>query len=543
MQLPSSHWPGEVPLARLFIGGHWVETAETLESCDPSTGRVIGRACVAGPDEVAQAVAAARAAQPIWAARPWSERRRYLEALRAAILTEQGALTDLLVQEVGKPQAEAVTSDLLPALEMIAYLIHNAGAFLRPQGLSFWEPWFLGKRGWVEPTPLGVIAVITPWNYPFSLTLATVVPALAAGNTVVLKPSELTPLVGAYLGRLFERSGMPAGVVNVVNGAAATGRALVNAAVDKVAFTGSPATARRILADLAVPLRPATLELGGKDPMIVLDDADVEHAARGAVSAAFFNCGQVCASVERVYVLAPVAQAFSARVVALTRQLRVGSGSELGTDVGPLASAEQRQRVHRQVTEAVAAGAQVLCGGAPLTDRPGFFYPPTVLTQVDHTMAVMREETFGPVLPIMVVPDAQTAVRLANDNPLGLSASVWTRDLRRGQELGRQLRAGMVTVNDHYSQYGSPGSPWGGVGQSGYGRVNGPWALAEFTYPKLVVADGLRMRKLWWYPYGKPMLDLFRPVMTARHAGSLPERLTGWARVVPAFLRFLWGRR
>jgi len=366
--------------------------------------------------------------------------------------------------------------------------------------------------------------------------------ALAAGNTVVLKPAPATTLTGLMLGRLAREAGFPEGVVNVVAVDDAVAAQLVeDPRVGKIVFTGSVATGKKVMAAAAKNLTPLVLELGGKDPAIVCRDADLDRAARGIVWAAFMNAGQTCASVERVYVERPVADAFVAKVLEEARRLRSGGGPAGGDgDLGPMTLERQRAIVEEHVKDAVAKGARVLLGGER-SDAPGFFYPPTVLTHVDHTMLVMRDETFGPVLPIMAVDSLDEAITLANDSPYGLTASGWTRSEEAARRLQQELVAGVVSINDHVSSYGEPTAPWGGVKWSGFGRMHGILGLREMVQPKYVSLDrGRQPAELWWFPYDGELDALVRRAAPAFYSTSFLRRVVAQL----GLLRFsrLWRR-
>jgi len=387
--------------------------------------------------------------------------------------------------------------------------------------------------------PIGVVLAIKPWNYPWGQSIPVVASALVAGNTVVLKPAPATTLVGLRLGALAQKAGFPAGVVNVVASEDAVAASLVeDPRIGKIVFTGSVATGKKVMATAAKNLTPVVLELGGKDPAIVCRDADLDRAAKGITWAAFLNAGQTCASVERVYVEKPVAEAFLEKVLEETRRVRLSSATS-GGDMGPLTLERQRRVVEEHVADAVAKGARVLTGGA-VPPGPGLFYPPTVVVDVDHTMTLMREETFGPVLPIMAVDSLDEAIRLANDSPYGLTASGWTRSEETARRLSHELVAGVVTINDHVSSFAEPTAPWGGVRWSGMGRIHGLLGLREMVQAKYVSLDRGRGPELWWYPYDAGFGALMSRVPPALHSTSLLRRLGGQLRLV-AFGR-LWRR-
>ena len=438
---------------------------------------------------------------------------------------EADAIAALIAREQGKPAAEAHMVEIFPALAALKHLAYGAEDVLRDEPVPSEVPLFVHKEARLIRIPVGVVLVITPWNYPFSIALSGVATALAAGNTVVLKPAPATTLVGLRLGELCRRAGLPDGVVNVVavDDAVAAGL-LEDARLGKIVFTGSVATGKKVMAAAARNLTPVVLELGGKDPAVVCRDAELDRAARGIVWGAFVNAGQTCASVERVYVEQPVAEAFIARVVEETRRLKVGDPARAATDVGPLTLERQRRVVEEHVEDAVARGARVVVGGAR-GEGPGWFYPPTVLTAVDHTMRIMREETFGPVLPIMTVASVDEALMLANDSDYGLTASGWTRDPETARRLQEGLNAGVVTINDCLYSFGEPTAPWGGVKRSGIGRVHGLAGLLEMTQAKYVSRDTGRGPMLWWYPYGPDFARVASAAGPALHGSSFWSRL------------------
>ncbi len=464
--------------------------------------------------EVKAAVAEARAAQNGWARRSAAERARVMRDVARVLGRRGDEIASCIRQETGKPRVEAI-AEVLVSVDLLRYYARVAPRHLRARRER--TGWMVTKAGWVEREPLGVVGAITPWNYPFVLVMDCVTPALVAGNGVVVKPSEVTPRTALLVPRLLEEAGVPPGLVQVVPGDGSTGKALVEAGVDRIAFTGSTATGRKVMEAAASTLTPVTLELGGKDAAIVLEDADLERAARGVVFGAFFNAGQTCISVERAYVVRPVYQPFVERVAELARSLRTGTGED--ADVGPMITPAQLGIVERQVDAALAEGARALCGGRRAQDAP--IYPPTVLVDVDGSMAVVREESFGPLLPVIAVDDEAEAVRLANASPFGLFASVWTRDRKRGLRVARALRAGGVSVNDVLSHYSVPSLPMGGVGDSGFGRRRGVEALDEMTRTKTLFADrsGAR-REFYWFPYSTGSERVMRALLRWRARGG-----------------------
>jgi acyl-CoA reductase-like NAD-dependent aldehyde dehydrogenase len=493
-------------------------------SYDPATGEEVGRAPLRSAEDVARAVERARGAQKAWAALSFRERASVVMRARAVVLAEMDEIASLVSRESGKPPAEAVSMEIVPTLDLMQFFARETARMLRPERIDIGLYNFLGRASVIEHRPLGVVGVISPWNFPWATPLDEVVMALMAGNAVVVKPSELTPLVGLKIADVFERAGLPEGVLEVLTGDGSTGAALVEAGVDKVMFTGSVATGRRVAESAARRLIPVVLELGGKDPMLVFEDADLGAAVEAAVWGAFANSGQACASVERCYVHESVAEEFTSRVVEKVRTLR--QGTEEGSDLGAMSSERQLRTVEEHVGEALKRGARALTGGARLEGARGYFHEPTVLTGVDHSMTVMREETFGPVLPIMTFREEREAVRLANDSPFGLTASVWTRDIARGRRLAREIEAGTVMVNEVLYTHGIAQTPWGGVKQSGLGRTHGRLGLLEMVAPHHIHVNRLaRVHDLWWFNYTPGAAALFRSLARRFATGSLLQTL------------------
>jgi len=473
---------------------------DLIEVRSPADGHLVGSVPNERPDAVADAVAALRRAQPAWESLGAKGRAVWLRKLRDWLLDNDVRLTDVLQSETCKPRAEAAL-EVPFVCDVINYYAKNASAFLADEKVRASGPMSLPKRLSTVYRPYPVVGVITPWNFPLALPGLDVVPALMAGAAVALKPSEVTPLSAVELARGWAAIGAPP-VLRVLTGAGQTGAAVVDA-VDYVQFTGSTRTGRAVARAAADRLVPCGLELGGKDPAIVLADADLDQAAAGVAWGGLFNAGQVCFSVERVYVEAPVYDEFVARLTKVVEALRQGPDDRgYRVDVGALANQAQRDIVERHVTEAVRAGARVLTGGKPT--GAGTFFEPTVLVDVDHTMSCVREETFGPTIPVIKVADEDEAVRLANDTEYGLSATVWTRDLARGERIGRRLDVGAVNINDALFNLFALTLPHGGWKSSGIGtRLGGARGIRKYTRMQAVTAPrGPQLQgQLLWYPY------------------------------------------
>lgn len=498
-------------------------STDVLLAYNATTREVIGTVPVADVAAVREAVQQARAAQVAWGALSFEQRGAYLLRFRDLMLQRSDAISRLISQQVGKPQIEGLLSEVLAAADLINYYVKNAQKMLADEPLRLHL--LKHRKSYLHYAPLGVIGIISPWNYPFVLALSEVVTALIAGNSVVLKPSEATPLCGQVIADMFVDANLPTNVFQIVHGDGRTGAALVSSGVDKICFTGGGATARHIMRAAAENLTPVVFELGGKDPMIVCADADIERAARAAVWGAFANCGQTCAAVERVYVHRSIADAFIARAVEQTKRLRVGmAATGEDVDVGSLISERQAQIAEHQVQQAVEKGAQALTGGARVANLEGPFYAPTILTGVDHSMDVMREETFGPLLPIMVVENDEEAVRLANDSIYGLDAYVFSRDAEHANRIARRLEAGTVMINDVIASYSAPETPWGGVKQSGIGRIHGgAMGLKEFCQVRHIMGERIHLpmkRELWWFPYRQWQLPIFKQALKVLFGGK-----------------------
>ena len=469
-------------------------TAPPLRIVNPATGELVQEVPAAGADAVGEAVRRARQAQPSWGGLPFRERARLLRRF-VRVLRDDPRLLDALVAESGKPRYEAELIELFYTLELTRFYTGRVGR--RALGDELRHPFvFANKRARVVRHPHGVVGVIGPWNFPLLNNFADCVAPLVAGNAVVLKPSEQTPLTSLRVGELWREAGMPPDVLQVVAGRGDAGAALA-AAVDMIFFTGSAGVGRQLARDAGARLVPAVLELGGKSAMIVLADADLPRAAHAAVWSAFAGSGQVCIRTERVLVEAPVADKFVALAAEEIGRLRQGapargasSAADADLDVGAVTFAPQVERAERQIADAVARGGRVVAGGAPRRDLgPGRFFAPTRIADATPEMAVMREETFGPVLPVMRVRDAEEALRVANDSPLGLSGSVWSGDATRAATLARRLETGTVTVNDALVNYFCVEAPLGGVKGSGIGLRHGPEGLRQFCRIETIVED------------------------------------------------------
>ena len=488
-----------------------------LRSVAPATGEPLGAVRVAARRDVLAAVTESRAVQPLWAQLRLHDRARYMARAAQAVIDESEDLAALICREQGRPRAEVEVHELPAAIETLQWLAEDGPDVLGGARASL-SRWFhpLSRARW-QYEPLGVVAVLGPAAEPFATPLGDVAVALMAGNGVVLKPSPHAAMAGERIGRVFVRAGLPEGLLQIVHGHAATGGALVEAPVDQVRFTGSMRAGRNVLEECARGVKRAVLELGGRDAAIVCADANVARAVEGVAWGAFANAGQSGGSVERAIVLREVADRFVAGVVARARALRVGDPGAGDTEVGPLVGGDRRDRVVSMVEEAVAEGATLHCGGP--TEVPGLegaFFAPAVLSGVPASARLAREECPGPVLSIAIAETEEEAIALANDAEHGLGASVWTADRYKGARIARELRVGMVWMNEHLTARTAPQIPWGGVKGSGIGRARGAIALRTCAEPKVVTWSPPHGSDFWWFPYDNALARTGRAIARSR---------------------------
>ncbi|MGB7821151.1 MAG: aldehyde dehydrogenase family protein [Candidatus Sulfotelmatobacter sp.] len=512
--------------------------ARKISSVNPATGEILRELECAGESDVHAAVARARSAQGDWAEIGVRKRIAVLREFQRRLHKRKSEIAEAITREAGKPVAEALTTEVLVVLDAARFLIDNAYRLLRDEPLPHGNLATKLKRGRLVHEPYGVVGIISPWNYPFSIPATETLAALVAGNAVVLKPSEFTSLVALELESLLHAAGVPKDVFQLVVGDGTTGAALIHSQIDKLVFTGSVATGKRIAVAAAERLLPVMLELGGKDPMLVLDDADVDVASSAAIWGAFVNAGQTCLSVERCYVHRTLYESFLRACAEKTKKLRVGHGLDPETDVGPMIHERQLRIVEAHVEDAVTRGARLLVGGSRLAELGPSFYKPTVLADVTHEMRIMREETFGPVLPVAAFDSDDEAVQLANDSEFGLAACVWTHDDARGARLARRIQAGTVMVNDVVSCFGISEAPHGGVKSSGVGRAHGRFGLEEMVRLKYVDSDLMPgMKKVWWYGYGMSFARQMEGFLDMQFARGVGARLRGALRAAGVIRR------
>ena len=481
-----------------------------LESFNPATGELIGSVETLTPAKVQAVVDDVAEVQPFWAALTLEDRARYMRRACDVLLEDLDELAELLTDEQGKPRVESYTMELLPTVDSLKWIAENGPEILADEKQSM--PLFLkSKSAKLTYEPIGVVGVIAPWNYPWSIPFGEVAIALMAGNGVVLKPASLTPLIGERIRQTFERAGLPEGLVRTVHGGGRIGDALVKSSAGKIFFTGSVEVGQKVGVESAKRMKGSVLELGGKDPAIICPDADLANAVSGSVWGGFANAGQTCSGIERVYVHKEIADAYLEGLVRETERLTVGEPRDWTTEIGPMVSEDQAKTVTDLVDDAVDSGATKLTGGiTEVEGMAGSFIAPIILTGVTHEMRIMREEIFGPVLPVVTVDSEEQAIELANDSDFGLGASVWTKDRAKGERMAHQIQSGMVWINDHSFSHGACVCAWGGVRHSGLGRSHSKFGFYECVNIKQLAWEPGWARDMWWQPYDRKLGDAIR---------------------------------
>jgi acyl-CoA reductase-like NAD-dependent aldehyde dehydrogenase len=518
---------------------------QVLQSFNPATGELVGEVAITPPERVEEIAEEVARIQTGWALVPVPERLRTIGQAAQVLLRRHDEIALSITRENGKTVVESGIVEVSNGIATLDWVARWGLRYLSRERLRE-HPLTSYKQHWIEYLPLGVVGVIAPWNYPLIIPLGEVAQALAAGNGVLLKPSDYSPLTGDLLAEVFAEAGLPDGLLRVIHGTGPTGAALCEAApVRKVFFTGSAATGRKVMQAAAKHGKPVMLELGGKDPAVVCADADLDRTVEGILWAGLTSCGQTCAGVERIYVDRRVHDAFVGRLVDAAEAIVPGDPSEATTQIGPINNGMQYRKIVEQLEDAVAKGATVECGGpTEVPGLPGKFVAPVVLTGVDHSMKVMTDETFGPLLPVMAFDGEEEAIRLANDSPYGLGASVWSRDVRRARMLADRIESGMVWINDATYSHGLAYAPWGGVKGSGTGVTHSKHGFYEMTTKRLVSLDPGWVRDGWWHPYSDGMRRGFKGVIEALYSEGRRTR-TAWARrgeIVPFVRERLRGR-
>lgn len=490
--------------------------ARSGKSVNPATGDALADVGNSDLSVFLEDVKRARAAQKEWRAKSYSERAREIGKVKAFLAEHAEECAEVVARCNGKTRMDALATEVLPCIMACDYYAANAASVLAPHHCTGGSILFANKRTTVQYAPVGVVGIISPWNYPFSIPFGEVVMGLMAGNAVLLKVATCTVLCGDFIARCMAAADFPEGLFqHIVGSGGKVGSLMLSGqgkGVDKLFFTGSVQVGKDLMRIAADSLTPLSLELGGKDPMIVLEDADLERAANGACWAGYQNAGQSCGGVERVYVQRSVFDRFVEIFAAKTSALRHGVDTDHNVDIGSMTTKSQLETVRKQVDAAVADGAVIVAQSQPVGDcSKGYFYPATLVTNVNHDMLLMREETFGPVVPVMPFDTIEEAIDLANDSDLALTSSVWTNNSKLARTISEQIESGITTVNDHLYTHGMSETPWGGWKYSGLGRTHGEHGLREMCNAKAINTDlvpaWLAPRNIWWYPFSKRTYD------------------------------------
>lgn len=510
-----------------------ITSQAVISSFNPANNQLLGQVKVTPVEDISAIVEQAKTTQVLWRKKSLAERLRLIANFHDKLVQEKDAICRQITAEAGKPYSEALVSEVFAVLETCVWLQDRAETILAQRSVELNSIFFMGKNSYNEYEPLGVIAVISPWNYPFSIPATSMLLALAAGNAVVLKPSPKTPLVAIALVDLFRKSGFPEGLVGLVQGDRDQAETLILSGVGRVVFTGSVGGGKAIMQIASQKLVPVTLELGGKHPAIVLPDTDADKTATALVWSAFTNCGQACASIDRLYLVKPAETKLLPLLTKLTAGLRLGNGTEANIDVGPLIDEEQLRRIEALVEDAVSQGARVLSGGKSRDDLGGFFFEPCLITDLRPTMRLVQEEIFGPILPIFIVDSVEEAVRLANQSEFGLAASIWTADEAKGADLARKIEAGVVWVNDALYSHVAPDAPWGGIKCSGFGKAHGEQELLDMVYCKNIGLSAQGKRE-WHYPYSVASKSYVEGGVNLLHQNGLLAKFKAIVQVLSA---------
>jgi len=513
---------------------------EMTVSVNPATGETINSFLINTIDELKGAVRRAKNAQTAWAALPVKKRIKYIIKIRKYITDNIDEIAETISRDNGKTRTDAVGTEALSAAMAVSFYCKNSPRFLKDRRLSPGNIMFINKRSKIVRIPFGVVGIISPWNYPFSIPFSEIIMALLAGNAVIFKAASETQAVGDILRRCIDSAGLPPHIFNYINmPGSIAGDAFLESGIDKLFFTGSVSIGKYLMKKASETLTPVSLELGGNDPMIVCEDADLKRAAAGAVWAGFQNAGQSCGGVERIYVQKKVYPRFLEHLKKQTESLRVGHDEDFSVDIGAMTTSRQMETVNLHIKEALEKGAKIYAQSKYPKNSKGQFLPCVVLTEVNHDMLVMKDETFGPVVGVMPFGDADEAVALANDSNLGLTASVWSRNRRKAGKIARQIKAGAVTINDHLMSHGLAETPWGGFKQSGIGRTHGDIGFAEMTQPQVIVNDILPFvrKNFWWHPFSRDIYEGIRGVVLVLYSDKITLRLKGAVQLMKVFFR------
>ncbi|MGB9664616.1 MAG: aldehyde dehydrogenase family protein [Ignavibacteria bacterium] len=504
-----------------------------LVSVNPNTGVKIGEVEITNPSSVEEIVQKARDAQSEWSSLKVEERVKILKKAKSILYQERESIARLITEENGKPLFESYSTEIIPTLSLFDYYIKKSKKFLRPHYERIKLPVMIHKKSWIEYVPFGVVGIISPWNYPLLLPMGQIIPALVAGNSIVFKPSEWTPLVGQKIKEIFDKANLPLNVFNIIFGEAEIGQALVQSSIDKLFFTGSTNVGKLISKAASEKLLPVSLELGGKDPAIILEDADLGRTVYGILWGSLMNAGQTCVSIERVYVAEKIYEQFLDKLLVEIEKLSSYSGSDF-YDFSNIKLNKQVETIKEHLEDAILKGAKIIFGGKIENN----FVQPTILVNVNHSMKVMREETFGPIIPIMKFKTIEEAINLANDSDYGLSASIWTKNISIAKTIAKKIQAGSVLINDCISYFGAGEAVVGGIKMSGTGRVHSKSGLMEMVYEKYYNYDTLTwQKKLWWFEYNQNSTKKIKAATDFLFSENLIKKLLAGLKVAPELFR------
>ncbi len=477
-----------------------ISTENQIKVINPATGEEISTVLASSKQEITEKFQLAKETFSFWSSFSIEKRIGYLKRIFELIINDRKNIAETITKSNGKPLAESYLTEIASTLQVIEYFIKKGVELLNDKKIALGKL-YPTKKSSVSYEPYGVIAIIEPWNYPFYLPFSAITKTLLAGNTFIFKPASAVSLIGKLIEEILQKTELPSGVANVIYGDSKVADILLELPIDKVIFTGSVEVGRKIAEKCAKKLLPVSLELGGKDPAIILKSTNIDYAAQGVLWGAISNCGQACASIERVYVESKIYDEFTEKIISLTKNLRVGNGLDNDIDVGPLTSNNQLEKVEEHVFDAVNKGAKILAGGERV-QGPGFFFEPTIITEVNHSMKIMTEETFGPVIPIMKFETVEEAIQLANNSNYALAGSIWTSESKKARGIAQKLNCGTVWINDSLFLQAHPACPWQGYKDSGYGGSS----IYDFVRLKHISIDQgfiptLKPKYFWWYPY------------------------------------------
>ena len=515
------------------------DAAAVTVSINPATLEKLGHVENTDLNRLPAMFSAARTAQAEWAQKSFAERARHIKKMRDYIVANAEELATIVSRDNGKSRVDALATEVLPCALACNWYMKNAARVLKPKGLGVSSILFFNKRSQLMHVPLGVVGIISPWNYPLSIPFGELVMGLMAGNAIMLKVAAQTPLVGKAIEKIVAAGALPSGLFqHIVGSGGAVSTAFFKHGIDKIFFTGSVATGKQLMAQAAENLTPLSLELGGNDPMIVLADADLERAANGAAWAGYQNAGQSCGGVARIYVERAVYPEFVRLLAEKTRKMRHGVDTDFEVEMGAMSTHNQLKVVERHVQDALDKGARIEAQSTAKGPTPGYFHPATLLTNISDDMLTMQEETFGPVMAVVPFDDLEEAIRKANASDLGLTSSVWTRDLARGKAISARLETGVTAINDHLYTHGLSETPWGGWKLSGIGRTHGAHGLQEMTHAKVVNWDILpAKRNLWWFPFSQDTYTALLAALRFAFPRSPGEYLGSSLKLTPYLLK------